>query len=412
MKNLVRILAVALVSLLIFIAAALMAQVWLQRQMQQLRIEEIAAKRAELAGGLALLAPPAGSWDQDTLQKIGQLINAEVTIEGRQPLAAPASWLSFRYHPDATNTLVVAFQPPGASRLLALYQRALALLLLLSLALFLLTSVFAIIGWLRPSDSIPARDSLTAARSEMESLAQLAQASTENSQALRHERGERQRAEEDSQLKQKLLGRAQEEKVQLGRDLHDGLIQSLYATGLTLESAQALIHTNVPAAARRLAQALETLNTAMRDVRNYIQGLAPARLQRASFAQALHTLADELRAGREVKFDIQLDDEAAGLLNAEQTADALQIAQEAISNSLRHGRAAMVTLRLHRGEREVCLLVQDDGTGFDPSARTGSGHGTGNMEARAARLGAELRVTSHPGTGTRVIVNIPILQAV
>ncbi len=412
MRNLLRILAVALVSLLVFIAAVLTAQVWLERQTQQLRTEAIAAKQAELLAALALIERPADTWNQDALQKLGQLLGAEVRLyeDTALPAATPASQFGFSYHLNPSHTLVLTFPTPRTSHLLTLYQRALMMLLLLALALFLLTSGIAIVGWLRPADTGLARDSLAAARSELQSLAHLAEASAVQSTALVHERGERQRAEEDSHLRQKLLGRAHEEKVQLGRDLHDGLIQSLYATGLTLESARALVRTNGPAAEHRLTQALEALNTAIRDVRNYIQGLAPERLQRTGFARALQALADELRAGREVKFDIQLDDEAASLLTADQTADSLQIAREAISNSLRHGHATLVTLRLHRGEREVCLLVQDNGTGFDPSERTGTGHGTNNMQARAARLGAELRVSSRPDTGTRVLVNIPFLQ--
>ncbi|HTB81635.1 MAG TPA: sensor histidine kinase [Opitutaceae bacterium] len=414
MRNLLRILAVALVSLLVFIAAVLTAQVWLERQAQQLRLETIATKQAELVTALALTGRPVDTWDQDALQRLGQLLGAEVKFyaDAAPRAAIPASRFDFgfSYHPNPSSTLVLTFPTSRTSHLLTLYQRALMMLLLLALALFLLTAGIAIVGWLRPADTRLDRDSLAAARSELQSFAHLAEASAVQSTALVHERGERQRAEEDSHLRQKLLGRAQEEKVQLGRDLHDGLIQSLYATGLTLESARALVRTNGPAAERRLTQALEALNTAIRDVRNYIQGLAPERLQRTGFAQALQALADELCAGREVKFDIQLDDEAASLLNADQTADSLQIAREAISNSLRHGHATLVTLRLHRGEREVCLLVQDNGNGFDPSERTGTGHGTNNMQARAARLGAELRVTSRPNAGTRVLVNIPFLQ--
>lgn len=412
MRNLVRVLAIALVSLLIFITAAFMAQAWLQRQTRQLNADTIAAKQTELRSVLALMARPIGSRDQDTLQNLGQLLGAEVKLYGNT-FPGPAtgdSQLNFSYHPDSSSTLVLTFPTPRTSHLLMLYQRTLMMLLLFALALFLLTSGIAIVGWLRPADTGLARDSLAGARSELQSLAHLAEASAFQTTALVHERGERRRAEEDSHLRQKLLGRAQEEKVQLGRDLHDGLIQSLYATGLTLESARALVRTNGPAAEHRLTQALEALNTAIRDVRNYIQGLAPERLQRTGFAQALQALADELRAGREVKFDIQLDEEAASLLSADQTADSLQIAREAISNSLRHGHATVVTLRLHRGEREVCLLVQDNGKGFDPAERTGTGHGTNNMQARAMRLGAELRVSSQPDTGTRVLVNIPFLQ--
>jgi signal transduction histidine kinase len=243
----------------------------------------------------------------------------------------------------------------------------------------------------------------------VKNLSRLAQTSAEQGTALILERDERRRAEADSQFKQTLLGQARDEKVQLGRDLHDGIIQSLYAAGLTLESARELVHRDPAEAGRRLASTLAALNTVIRDVRDYIHGLAPERLQRASFGRALQVLTEGLGAGREAKFDIQIDDEAAGLLDAGQITDALQIAHEAISNGLRHGRATIITLRLRRGEREVCLLVQDNGAGFDPAARDPAGHGVNNMQARATRLGAELRVTSSPGTGTRVVVNIPIL---
>jgi signal transduction histidine kinase len=338
MKYFVQVLGVALVSLVIFIAAVLATEFWLQRQGQHLRAEAAAAHQAE---------------------------------------------------------------PPAASRLIALQQRTLAWLLLLALALFLITAMAGFLGWLRPqTGSLPL--------SEVQNLSRIAQTSAEQGTALILERDERRRAEADSQFKQTLLGHAREEKVQLGRDLHDGIIQSLYAAGLTLESARALVHRDPAEAERRLASTLAALNTVIRDVRDYIHGLAPERLQRANFGQALHVLTDGLGAGREAKFDIQVDDEAAALLGTGQVTEALQIAHEAISNGLRHGRATVITLRLRRGEHEVCLLVQDNGTGFDPAARAHAGHGVNNMQARATRLGAELRVNSSPGMGTRVVVNIPI----
>jgi signal transduction histidine kinase len=338
MKHFVQVLSIALVSLVIFIAAALATQVWLQRQTQHLRAEAAAAHQAE---------------------------------------------------------------PPSASRLIALQQRVLLWLLLLALALFLITAMAGFLGWLRPqAGALP--------MSEAKSLSRLAQTSAEQGTALILERDERRRAEADSQFRQTLLGHAREEKVQLGRDLHDGIIQSLYAAGLTLESARTLLHRDPGEAERRLASTLAALNAVIRDVRDYIHGLAPERLQRESFGQALQVLTEGLGAGREAEFDIQIDDEAAALLSTGQITDALQIAHEAISNGLRHGRATTITLRLRRGEREVCLLVQDNGAGFDLAARAQAGHGVNNMQARATRLGAELRVSSSPGTGTRVVVNIPI----
>jgi signal transduction histidine kinase len=340
MKYFTQVLIVALVSLVIFIAAALATEFWLQRQTQHLRAEAVAAHQME---------------------------------------------------------------PPAASRLIALQQRTLLWLLLLALALFLITSAAAFLGWLRPQTG-------AWPLSEVKNLSRLAQTSAEQSTALILERDERRRAEADSQFKQTLLGHAREEKVQLGRDLHDGIIQSLYAAGLTLESARELVHRDPAETERRLASALAALNTIIRDVRDYIHGLAPERLQRASFGQALQVLTEELGAGRTAKFDILIDDETAALLSPGQITDALQIAREAISNGLRHGRATVITVRLHRGEREVCLLVQDNGAGFDPAPRAHAGHGVNNMQARATRLGAELRVNSSPGTGTRVVVNIPLMQ--
>ena len=82
-----------------------------------------------------------------------------------------------------------------------------------------------------------------------------------------------------------------------------------------------------------------------------------------------------------------------------------------MSNALRHGGATVVTVRVHKGDREVCLLVQDNGTGFDAARGREGGHGLGNMRARAGRIGATLAITSHPGEGARVLANIPILPS-
>jgi signal transduction histidine kinase len=118
----------------------------------------------------------------------------------------------------------------------------------------------------------------------------------------------------------------------------------------------------------------------------------------------------ELRAGRDARFDIRLDDEAAALLTPEQSIEALQIAREAVSNALRHGSATLITLRIIKSDDELCLLVQDNGTGFDPAQSRAGGHGLGNMRARADRLGATLKVTSAPGEGVRVLATLPILR--
>lgn len=247
-------------------------------------------------------------------------------------------------------------------------------------------------------------------RTEVGALSKLAESSVAQERELTRERDVRRRAEEDVNLKQQLLTQALEEKIRLGRDLHDGIIQSLYAVGLTLESARELLRTDALEADRRLEQCRTLLNTSIRDARAYITGLAPENLRLTGFARALETMLAELRAGRDARFEVKVDDEATALLSPEQTIEALQIVREAVSNALRHGGASLVTVRVHPGEREVCLLVQDNGAGFDAASRRDGGHGLGNMHARAAQIGATLSITSRAGGGTRVLANLPILQ--
>jgi signal transduction histidine kinase len=249
-----------------------------------------------------------------------------------------------------------------------------------------------------------------ATRAEVGTLAKLAQSSVAQGEELSRERDVRRRAEEDARLKQQLLTQSLDEKIRLGHDLHDGIIQSLYAAGLTLESVRALVKSNPDEAERQLEVTRASLNEAIRDVRAYVVGLAPENLRRAGFAHALSGLLGELRAGREAEFDMKIDDEAAALLTPEQSIEALQIAREAVSNALRHGGATRITLRMHKGDREVCLLVQDNGAGFNTSHRRDGGHGLVNMHARAERIGASLRVTSAPGEGARVLATVPVLH--
>jgi signal transduction histidine kinase len=169
-----------------------------------------------------------------------------------------------------------------------------------------------------------------------------------------------------------------------------------------------LVKTDPAAADRSLEQTRDGINATIRDVRAYIVGLAPENLRRAGFAQALDALLLELQAGRAARVEVTIDDAAAALLTPEQRLQALQIAREAVSNALRHGAASHLAVRLHRGDREIGLLVQDDGCGFDAAARREGGHGVGNMRARADLVGAQLRLESGPGAGTRVVATFPI----
>ena len=343
------------------------------------------------------------------------MLDAEVTVLAPGAIAPelPVGNLGFVFEvaapgKTAPDRVAVAFALPPLLRLPLIHFRAWAFLLVLALAIMLL---FVGLGTLWPRQIGPASESRTpwrVTKREMGSLEQLAKVSAAQSTALAEARDVQQRTEEDLLLNQRLLNQSLEEKIRLGRDLHDGLIQSLYAAGLTLESIRPLIPTKPTEADRRLEQCLDQLNAAIRVVRNYITGLAPNELRRLSFGAAIELFIRELRAGRDIEFRPTIDEDAAAALSPDRTLEVLQIAREAISNSLRHGGANHLNVRLHRSGDEVGLLVHDNGTGFNPEGRASAGHGLGNMHARAAHLGAGLRIDSRPGDGTRVVLTIPV----
>jgi signal transduction histidine kinase len=238
-------------------------------------------------------------------------------------------------------------------------------------------------------------------------ISHLAHHSALQSIELEKEREERQRAEADAHLKQILLNRALQEKIDMGRDLHDGLIQSLYATGLTIQAGRrALERDNDTSIARgQIDTALLSLNNAIREVRAYISGLGAEHVRQHSFTDSLRTVIDNLRADRPLDTDLRIDEQAVEQLDNDQTTDLLQITREAVSNALRHGHARQITIRLHRHGNETCLLIQDNGRGFD-STLVSRGHGLDNMQARAQRLKAKLHFESTLNQGTRLVLTI------
>ena len=218
---------------------------------------------------------------------------------------------------------------------------------------------------------------------------------------------ERHRAEEALLESEQRLRRSQDERVQLGRDLHDGIIQSIYAIGLGLQECRNLLARNPSEAQARLARSISDLNTVIRDVRNFIVGLEPEALRGREFKAALQSLVTTMSQTDAEHFSFDIDAQAAETLNSRQAINLLQIAREAMSNSLRHARAQSTVVSLKGRDGGVRLEVQDDGAGFEPTGSSNRGHGLRNIAARAKELGAHSEILSAPGKGARVLVEIP-----
>ncbi|MBI3634689.1 MAG: HAMP domain-containing protein [Candidatus Rokubacteria bacterium] len=200
---------------------------------------------------------------------------------------------------------------------------------------------------------------------------------------------------------------ALEECERIAADLHDGIMQSLYATGLGLDACIALVAEDPSEAATRLRELGEQIDTVIRDVRNYVVGLSPESLKGKTLGDALTELAHDVALNRLATVAVAVDPGASGALSGDATREVYMIGREAIANVARHAPGARVAIRLERGVGGLCLSVEDDGHGFD-AATTRSGCGLRNIEERARRLGGEARVESAPGQGTRITVNVPV----
>lgn len=199
-----------------------------------------------------------------------------------------------------------------------------------------------------------------------------------------------------------------EERERIAEDLHDGIIQSIYATGLGLEECVRLADEGPGKVKARLEQLIDSLNAVIRDIRNYVVGLAPERLQDRDLSQALAELARGLALNALLDLDLGVEPGIDGALTLEQTGHLFHICREALTNVVKHAGASRVVLTLGRTNGVLRLHVEDNGAGFDPARRSASGQGLRNMGERARRLGGSLSIESTPGRGTRISVKVPL----
>jgi signal transduction histidine kinase len=194
-----------------------------------------------------------------------------------------------------------------------------------------------------------------------------------------------------------------EERERIAKELHDGVIQSLFAVGMSLQGLAA--SSSDRDMARRLEAAVEDVDHSIRDLRNYIFGLRPGILADRQLDQALKEMASEFGARSGVVTVVEVDSEAASQL-ASRAGDVVQLVREALSNVGRHGAATTCRVSLRRGGSGLSLEVDDDGRGFDVDMTTW-GMGLSNLRERVESLGGSLQVESTPGEGTTVRATFP-----
>ena len=199
-----------------------------------------------------------------------------------------------------------------------------------------------------------------------------------------------------------------EERSRIGMDLHDGVIQSIYAVGLTLESAQMILEKTPNEARELLTQGIAGLNDAIRDIRNFILDLRPRRFE-GDLTTGIARLVREFQANAMVEVDVSVPEEMEDSISPAVSQAVFFTAQEALANIARHARATSVALDLDRDSETIRLKVTDNGRGFDVMQQDQTvGHGLANMRTRAEELGGNFTVESQIDQGTTIKLRLPV----
>jgi two-component system sensor histidine kinase DevS len=217
----------------------------------------------------------------------------------------------------------------------------------------------------------------------------------------------------------RLLGQTRElallqERDRIAKELHDGIIQTIYAVGLNLDYCRLALRENPDDVEARIGDATSGLNRAISDIRNYILDLTHRVGGVVSLREAAEALMREYgQAGMpgwpSITMNVDISDAAATAVPAERRAELVQVLREALANAVRHGQPRTVSITGQVDHGRLLLSVADDGAGFDTTAgSTEEHHGLRNMANRARMLDGHLQIESAPGKGTTITLVAPI----
>ncbi len=205
-----------------------------------------------------------------------------------------------------------------------------------------------------------------------------------------------------------LLNAQEQERQRIANELHDSLGQSLSViknrAQLALEQSACL-----PAAEVQLQGILRVTTDAIAEVRGLAHNLRPLHLEQLGLSGALQQLLDQFSESSQLQLDVRLEpiDDA---IPAAQVTHVYRLMQEALNNINRHAQATRVSVRVERDVHVVRIFIADNGCGFDTGTRSGNGLGLSSMTERAHMLGGSMKMSSAPGMGTELLIELPVMD--
>ena len=207
--------------------------------------------------------------------------------------------------------------------------------------------------------------------------------------------------ERSQRLEHEIISISERERQSIGRDLHDGMCQYLAAVGFTADLLEQDLAREQHPRADTAGEIARLIQDALRRVREVARGLSPVERDEGGLELALDELALSTAhlTGIACTF---LCPEPVGIPDSILAIHLFRIAQEAIANATRHGRAKTIIIALEAGGGELSLRVSDDGVGFEPTGTPGGGMGLNTMLYRARVIGGALEIYPNIPTGTVV----------
>ena len=200
-----------------------------------------------------------------------------------------------------------------------------------------------------------------------------------------------------------------EERERIGMDLHDGIIQSLYGIGLSMENVRLNVEQGKSDTVKQIEKSLAALQSAIADIRAYILDLRPRQLRHSNLFDGMQSLIREFSANTMVEVELDGSAEEVRNLEGEQIDALYHIFQEALSNTAKHAKATKVSVRLWKRDDRLLLRIKDNGQGIEqPRPGRRVGHGLANMKARAEGVGGGIEVVSIRKQGTTLLAWVPV----
>ena len=220
------------------------------------------------------------------------------------------------------------------------------------------------------------------------------------------------RTRELQAISERAINAQEEERVRIARSLHDDTAQSISMLIIRLDKLGSMIPPGKPELSRHLVDARSVATQLLDNLRKVIWDLRPSILDDLGLPAAIRWYARTNLEAVGVKVDFAGAAELGRLPPYLETM-LFRIAQEAVSNILRHANASKVGIRLWREDHHICMEIQDDGRGFDTAATAGSAVtrkqlGLLGIHERVSLVGGEMHVESGQGAGTRLSVRAPL----